>query len=45
MTEFRGRFNLVISYMEGVIADSAANQLMADFKASLLPRASEPASG
>jgi hypothetical protein len=36
MTFFRGRFNLVISYMEGVIENSAATQLMRQFKALLL---------
>jgi len=36
MTFFRGRFNLVISYMDGVIEDSAARELMRQFKSLLL---------
>jgi hypothetical protein len=36
MTNFRDRFNLVISYLEGVIDDATAGRLMQHFKASLL---------
>lgn len=36
ITNFRDRFNLVISYLEGVIDDAAARRLMQHFKASLL---------
>lgn len=44
MTEFRGTFNLVISYLEGVVDDSSAAQLMAAFKSLLLEPQCEPAS-
>jgi hypothetical protein len=36
MSFFRGRFNLVISYMDEVIEDSAAKELMRQFKSLLL---------
>jgi len=44
MTEFRGRFNLVISYMQDVIDDDAAKLLMQEFKSVLVQPASEPVS-
>ena len=44
MTEFRGRYNLVISYMRGVIDETSARRLMRKFKASLLSTQIEPAS-
>jgi hypothetical protein len=36
MTYFRGRFNLVISYVQGALDDRAASQLMRVFKSSLI---------
>jgi hypothetical protein len=36
MTFFRGRFNLVIAYMDGVMEDSKATELMRQFKSLLL---------
>jgi hypothetical protein len=43
MTEFRGCFNLAISYMRGVIEESSAKLFLQAFKSSLLRSASEPA--
>jgi hypothetical protein len=36
VTYFRGRFNLVVSYIEGAIDDRAAKRLMEQFKSSLV---------
>ncbi len=36
VTYFRGRFNLVVSYVEGAIDDRAAKRLMEQFKSSML---------
>jgi hypothetical protein len=42
MTEFGGRFNLVISYMQDVIDDVSAKRLMQEFKSVLLQPRPEP---
>jgi len=44
MTEFGGRFNLVISYMQDVIDDASARRLMHEFKSVLLQPATEAVS-
>jgi hypothetical protein len=36
MTFFRGHFNLVVSYVEGLMDDRSARQLMREFKSSLM---------
>jgi len=36
LTFFRGRFNLVVSYVEGAVSDYSAKRLMDEFKSSLL---------
>ncbi|MGD0463277.1 MAG: hypothetical protein ABSB74_12400 [Tepidisphaeraceae bacterium] len=36
MTHFRGRFNIVVSYVEGAMDDRTAKRLMEQFKSSLL---------
>ena len=36
MTSFAGRFNLVVSYLEGSLPDSVAGRLLKEFKAALL---------
>jgi hypothetical protein len=36
LTTFAGRFNLVMSYVEGALADSSARQILKEFKSSLV---------
>jgi hypothetical protein len=36
ITYFRGRFNLVVSYIDGAIEDQSAKRLMDEFKSSML---------
>ncbi len=36
LTFFHGRFNLIVSYVEGAVSDRSAKRLMEEFKSSLL---------
>jgi len=36
MTTFAGRFNLVLSYLEGAMDDASARKILERFKASLI---------